>query len=144
MRALVRLPCLRVATCFGSHQDCNTDSHASVQVFLWYRSREESSWKEKCESSPSTLNGAMRDDGWWQYTLQRKMRFLSAGPPPLVLGPPLTAVCTTGPWLENLRRLRDPTTPPSPNWELSPWAASTIEPLCWASDQEPRESIGKL
>ncbi|KAK1889276.1 Damage-control phosphatase ARMT1, partial [Dissostichus eleginoides] len=46
---------------------------------------------------------------------------------------------------ENLRRLRDPTKPPSPkNGELSHWAASAIEPLCWASDQEPRESIGKL
>ncbi|KAF3849951.1 hypothetical protein F7725_019670 [Dissostichus mawsoni] len=49
------------------------------------------------------------------------------------------------PLAENLRRLRDPTKPPSPkNGELSHWAASAIEPLCWASDQEPRESIGKL
>lgn len=57
------------------------------EVFLWYTRQEEGNWKEKCESSPSTLNGAMRDDGWWQYTLQRKMRFLSNGPPPLVQGP---------------------------------------------------------
>ncbi|KAF3702924.1 hypothetical protein EXN66_Car018612 [Channa argus] len=56
----------------------------------------------------------------------------------------LTAVCTTGLPYENLRRLQDPTKQPSPNGGLSPWAASTIEPLCWASDQDPQESIGKL
>ncbi|KAK5879973.1 hypothetical protein CesoFtcFv8_023044 [Champsocephalus esox] len=60
--------------------------------------------------------------------------------------PPTLHLLSSGPLTaENLRRLRDPTKPPSPkNGELSHWAASAIEPLCWASDQEPRESIGKL
>lgn len=93
------------------------------QVLLWYRRRQESIWKEKCESSSSSRNGAMRNDGWWQYTLQQKMRFLFSSPSNRVPRP-LTAVCTTKLWLENLWGSRRPPSCPPQTVILaaSPWA----------------------
>lgn len=106
-------------------QDNSSDSHASVKFSCDIGDGRKAIQKKNVKSSPSTLNGAMRDDGWWQYTLQQKMCFLSTGPPPLVLGPPHSCLYHGAqawePW-----SLQDPIKLPSPNWELSPWAPSTF------------------
>lgn len=45
-------------------QDYSTDSHASVKFPCDIGEGRKAIEKKNVESSPSTLNGAMRDDGW--------------------------------------------------------------------------------
>lgn len=124
-------------------QDFNITFHASVKFSCDIREGRKAIEKKSVKSSPSTHNGAMRDDGWWQYTLQQKMCFLSVGPPSLVLGPLHSYLYHRALAWEHFWSVWDPTKQPSPVWDLSPWAASTFEPHCWASDQVPQENIGK-
>lgn len=119
----------------------SADSHASLKFSCDIGEGRKATEKKNVESSPSTLNGAMRDDGWWQYTLQPKMCFLSPALH-LLSSLLLPAVFTTG--LRIFWGLQDPNTLTSPSWELSAQDASTFEPHRWFSDCEPQESIGKL
>lgn len=115
------------------------------EVFLWYKRREEGNWKEKCQVKP--LNSQRGNERWWVVTIHPSTKNVLPLRWPSIAcswAPSQLYHFTTGLWLENIFwSVQDPTKQPFPVWDLSPWAASTFEPHCWASDQDPQENIGK-